>query len=78
MVDLDTSNSNSSTTANGSGDAAVLFVSSMAQAKYESFQQTLAELKASTTKAVRAEMLDRILDGGANRPPYSAHPGNPI
>ena len=53
------------TNAEGRSDDAVLLVSSMVSARDESFQRTVEELKASTTRAVRAEMLDRILDGGA-------------
>lgn len=45
-------------------DEAVLLVSTMVAAEDESFQHTIAELKAKTSKAVRTEMLDRILDGG--------------
>lgn len=42
----------------------ILLISSMDQTRDESFQATFEELKASTSKAVRPEMIDRILDGG--------------
>lgn len=42
----------------------ILLISSMDQTRDESFQATFEQLKASTSKAVRPEMIDRILDGG--------------
>jgi hypothetical protein len=52
-----------STSSTGGSDN-ILLISSMEQTRDESFQATLEQLKASTSQAVRPEMIDRILDGG--------------
>merc|ERR1712093_513508 len=56
------------TTVQPTADEAILFVSSMQAASNDSYQSTLQALKASTSRAVRAEMVDRIIDGAAILP----------
>ncbi|KAK9899698.1 DUF689-domain-containing protein [Cystobasidium minutum MCA 4210] len=57
----------SSLSSSGSDDN-ILLISSMDQTRDERFQATLEQLKASTSKAVRPEMIDRVLDGAAILP----------
>lgn len=72
MVDSTLTDGDSSSaampTSNGASTSSndnILLISSMDQTRDDSFQATFEQLKASTSKAVRPEMIDRILDGGA-------------